>query len=187
MKIIRLSVIGLSTFLTISCSEKTTHTAAAPERENSEAERESAAGGGKPNAEADEGKERAPEPEEIGEDCVAFLRSTKAALPNQVNKDCPQCPSDAAIEVLKFDDFHVDRVTPGEASCEVAVTIKGQFNPSSGGEIVGGLTGWITPEQKAQYRRGETPTGQEVYRVKIIYQRIRGAWRAAEFDRTGTE
>lgn len=183
MRIIRLTVVSLLAVLTISCSEKTTRTAAAPEKEYSEAERESAARDGKSSAEADEAKERAPESEEIGEDCVAFLRSTKATPPNRENKDCPQCPSDAAVEVLKFDDFHVDRVTPGESSCKVAVTIKGQFNPSSSGEIVGGLTGWITPEQKAQYLRGETPTGQQIYQVKIIYQRTGGAWRAAEFDR----
>src|SRR3954464_15976734 len=35
---------------------------------------------------------RSPREEEIAEDCVAFLRATKA-MPGDANPDCPQCPT----------------------------------------------------------------------------------------------
>lgn len=182
MRILSFILIALVSCLTWSCSEKSTSDK--PQEAKPESTIAANAATDSDEREATEKEsEAAPEAEEIGEDCVAFLRATRSTPPGQEKKDCPECPSDAAVEVLKFDDFHVDRVTPGESTCEVAVTIKAQFNPSVGGEIVGGLTGWITPEQKAQYARGETPDGQQIYKVKIIYKRTGGSWRAVEFDR----
>ncbi|MGI8956464.1 MAG: hypothetical protein ACR2II_06070 [Chthoniobacterales bacterium] len=125
-----------------------------------------------------------PESQEIGEDCVAFLRATTAVPINAEKKDCPECPSgNAAFEVLKFNTFKIDKISPSGSACEVLVEIHAEFNPSPGGTIVGGLTGWITPEQKEKYARGETPAGVQIYKVKITYTRKSGFWKAIEFDR----
>ncbi len=119
----------------------------------------------------------------IEEDCVAFLRATTAGHAGGAKPDCPDCPpTTPAPEVLKFDHMQIDRFSTAGETCEVAVRIFASFNPSSGGDIVGGLTGWITPEQKAQYARGETPSGQQVYPVKAIYRRTPKGWRVLEFN-----
>jgi hypothetical protein len=34
-----------------------------------------------------------------------------------------------------------------------------------------------------EFLRGQTPTGDQLYRVKITYRRTGEAWRAIEFDR----
>jgi hypothetical protein len=54
-----------------------------------------------------EGKNELKPPEdEIAEDCVAFLRSTKTASTNAANVDCPQCVATSeAREMLKFGDI----------------------------------------------------------------------------------
>lgn len=140
-----------------------------------------------PNAAAEkESKESelTPESEEIGEDCVGFLRATKVAPPNGESKVCPDCPGGiAAFEVLKFNGFKIEKISPSEAGCEVTVEIRAEFNPSPGGNIVGGLTGWISPEKREQYARGQTPAGMQFYKVKVIYRRPDGFWRAVEFER----
>ena len=131
-----------------------------------------------------EGNELQPPEDEIAEDCVAFLRSTKTVPAHVANADCPQCAvSTEAKEVLKFDDIRVDRVARSESTCEVNVTIHATFNPSPCESIAGGLTAWISPEQKAKYLQGEIPSGQQTYQVKVIYTRDRNRWRAVEFDR----
>jgi hypothetical protein len=135
---------------------------------------------------AGEGEEEdRPESQDIGEDCVALLRATTVASRNPANGgDCPTCPAGgAAPEVLKFTAVKIDRTSPSGATCEVFAKISGTFNPSLGGEIVGGLTGWISPEQRAQYARGETPTGEQVYPVHITYRRTLTGWQLVEFTK----
>jgi hypothetical protein len=128
--------------------------------------------------------ELSPAEDEVAEDCVAFLRSTKTVPAHSANADCPQCPATTeATEVLKFDDIHVDRVAHSESTCEVHVTIHATFNPSPSESITGGLTAWISPEQRAQYLQGKTPSDQQIYQVKITYRRDPKGWRAVEFDR----
>ncbi len=132
--------------------------------------------------EADEDEER-PEEQDIGEDCVAFMRSTIVGPVKGEPGACPTCPStDSAPEVLKFTDVKINRVTPGGASCQVAATIYATFNPSHGGVITGGLTGWISPEQRARYARGETPPGEQTYNINITYRRTATGWRPVEFN-----
>jgi hypothetical protein len=133
-----------------------------------------------------EREEQQPPADVIGEDCVAFLRATKTIPGNGKNIDCPTCPvSPEGAEVLKFDDIQVNRVVPSGSNCEVNVTVRATFNPSTHETISGGLTAWISPEQKEKYLQGEAPSGQQVYKVKVIYRRGREGWRAVEFDRQG--
>jgi hypothetical protein len=126
--------------------------------------------------------ESQPSADDIAEDCYAFVWLTKATLARGTSGDCPQCPSsEEAIHVLKFETAKVDRVSCTEEICEATVTIRASFNPSKGGTISGGLTGWIPPEQREQYSRGQTPPGEKVYHVNIIYKRKKGGWRAVDF------
>jgi hypothetical protein len=180
MNIPRVIVIFLALSITASCSEKSGVTTeakpspdVAPPKE--ERARESETKG--------EGELQPPE-DEIAEDCVAFLRSTKTVPAHGANADCPQCTATTEpTEVLKFDAIQVDRVTHSESTCEVQVTIHATFNPSPRESIAGGLTAWISPEQKAKYLQGEIPSGPQVYKVKVIYKRSGKRWRAVEFDR----
>ncbi len=128
--------------------------------------------------------EVAPDPDQIGEDCVAFLRATKAVPTNGEKKDCPECPGgSAAVEVLKFNTFRIEKISPSKTNCNVLVEIRAEFNPGPGGTITGGLVGWISPEKRELYRQGKTPAGQQFYKVKIAYNRSGGSWRPVEFDR----
>jgi hypothetical protein len=79
--------------------------------------------------------------------------------------------------------MRVDRISCTAASCEVTVTLRAVFNPGPGGTISGGVTAWISSEQRQQVRSGHTPEGEQVYPVKIIYKRRGQEWRAIEFDR----
>lgn len=138
----------------------------------------------KATAEKESGeKELTPGPDEIGEDCVGFLRATKVPQPNEPGKACPECPSGTAgFEVLKFNGFKIEKISPSAVGCDVTVEIRAEFNPSPGGNIVGGLIAWIPPEKREQYARGETPAGEQLYKVKISYRRPEGFWKAVEFD-----
>src|SRR5947207_48163 len=92
-------------------------------------------------AEAEGESELQPAEDEIAQDCVAFLRSTRTVPINRPKGDCPHCPSNTeGTEVLKFNDIRIDRVARSEGTCEVDVTIHATFNPSPGESIVGGLT-----------------------------------------------
>lgn len=131
-----------------------------------------------------EESEAAPEPQDIGEDCVWFLRATKVVPPHSQNSVCPTCPAnDLAVEVLRFKAFKIEKISSSESTCEVLVEISAEFNPSPGGTIGGGLTAWIPPEKREQYARGKTPAGPQIYKVKVIYRRMGGFWKAVEFDR----
>ena len=192
MNVFAVTVISLAGLLAVSCSEKSDP---APEKRSDQAEqkthRESTSESTSPSVSeeraqetsADAENEDAPEAEDIGMDCVAFLRATTVAPTNREQGDCPTCPANnEAAEVLRFRDIKIDQVSPGGDTCEVSVRILATFNPSHGGTIIGGLTKWISPEQKAQYAKGETPSGQQVYPVKVTYRRTATGWRAVEFD-----
>src|SRR5205823_8806184 len=161
MNIHRATLILVASIVTASCSEKS-----GQDRNQNLETKESAkpspversVGPDSKSASAEEENEFQPAEDEIAEDCVAFLRSTKTVPAHGATADCPQCPAAAeATEVLKFDDIKVDRVTRSESTCEVNVTIRATFNPSARENITGGLSAWITPEQRAKYLQGEIP------------------------------
>jgi hypothetical protein len=130
-----------------------------------------------------EDEELRPSPEEIGEDCVAFVRATKV-VGTRPSADCPQCPAGNSFEALKFDSVHVEAISCHERNCEVTVTILATFNSTSGGqELAGGLTGWISPEQRRQLLSGQAGKQQQTFRVEVAYRRDGQGWRAVEFSR----
>ena len=193
INILRAALILLAALVTASCSKqsdsgskeatervKSSQRIADHERTNDrESERSDKAE--VTSAEGEESKSQ-PSVDDIVEDCYGFVWLTKATLARKTSAECPQCPStDDAIHVLKFEGAKVERVSCTEETCEVAVSIRASFNPSKGGTISGGLTGWIPPEQREQYSRSQTPPGEKVYHVKIIYRRKEGAWRPVEF------
>jgi hypothetical protein len=184
MSISRFALIFLAGLIAASCSEKSD----VDRNQNSppqETPKEVAASHERSNdSAAGERTELQPPADEIAEDCVAFVRSTKTVPANGAKADCPQCPANTeAKEVLKFDAIEVDRVAPSESTCEVHVTLRATFNPSTRESIAGGLTAWISPDQRAKYLQGEIPSGPQVYKVKVIYKRSGKRWRAVEFDR----
>jgi hypothetical protein len=129
-----------------------------------------------------EEKESQPSEDDIVADCLAFVWLTKAMPANPTSADCPQCPSSAeGTQALNFQGAKVDRVSSAGGTCEVAVSIHASFNPSKGGTITGGLTGWIPQEQREQYARGQTPPGEQVYHVLITYRREGENWRLVDF------
>lgn len=162
--------------ITASCSEKS-----APEREKqSEAKREP------DSVIAKDEEERQPREDEIAEDCVAFVRSTKVVSAQTPTADCPGCPAGGA-EVLSFRQMKMERISCSGDTCNVLVTIRAVFNPGAGERIAGGLTAWISPEQRSEYLSGRTPAGEQLYRVQITYKRRGETWRAIEFDRAPVE
>lgn len=169
VNILRLALISLATLVTASCSKQSD----SGSKEATEAEVTS--------PEREESKSQ-PSADDIVQDCYTFVWLTKATLARKTSADCPQCPStEEAIHVLKFEGAKVERVSCTEENCEIAVSISASFNPSKGGTISGGLTGWIPLEQREQYSRGQTPSGKKEYHVKIIYSRKEGGWRPVEF------
>src|SRR4051794_15711852 len=58
---------------------------------------------GRGEGQREEERESKSEPptDQIGEDCVAFVRSTKTVESGENSAECPQCP--AGQEVLRFD------------------------------------------------------------------------------------
>lgn len=130
---------------------------------------------------SEEGENKSEPPtDQIGEDCVAFVRSTKTVQSSDGTGACPQCP--VGMEVLRFDSIQVDEVSSNGTACEVSVTIRASFNPSKGGaNIGGGLTGWIPAQQRTEYLHGQAPAGQQTYKVKVSYRKRGHGWRAVEF------
>ena len=127
-------------------------------------------------------EKRQPAEDKIAEDCVAFVRATKATSGSVPGANCPTCPADG-IEVLIFRQMKTDKVSCSGETCQITVTIRAVFNPGRGDSIGGGLTAWIAPGQRAEYLRGQAPEGEQNYRVKIIYKRTGEKWRAIEFDK----
>jgi hypothetical protein len=162
----RAAVLFAASFMVASCSEKP-----APVKVESKAEQNE--------------KEEQPAEDEIGEDCVAFVRATKV-LPQPGGGDCPGCSREGS-EALAFREIRVDRVSCSASGCEIAVTLRAAFNPTPAGTITGGLTAWISQEQRLQYLNGHPPEGDQLYRVKITYKRAGAGWRAIEFDKAGPQ
>jgi hypothetical protein len=179
MKIRRAALIVVAAIITASCSEKS-----APDREKHSGPAEATRAPASEVAEAED--ELQPREDEIAEDCVAFVRSTKVVPPPAPTADCPGCPAGGA-EVLTFRQMKTDRISGSGGTCTVLVTISVSFKPGTGERIAGGLTAWISPEQRSEYLSGRTPSGEQAYRVKITYQRRGEGWRAAEFDRADIE
>ena len=200
MNFVYITALITAAIITASCSKKSEPDRskefaaenAKPRQEVSPARTESksdseASRTAEPEAESEREREEAegqPAEEEIGEDCVRFVRATKAAPANSSRGDCPTCPvSGESSEVLQFIGVQVDSVSCTEMSCDVAVTIRATFNPSNGGTIVGGLAGWISAGQRAQYAQGQVPPGEQVFPVKVAYRKTAKGWSAVEFDR----
>ena len=179
MKIRRAALFVVAGIITASCSEKS-----APDREKHSSTPEATR---EPGSEVAEGEdELQPGEDEIEEDCLAFVRSTRVVPAQAPKADCPGCPA-AGAEVLAFRQMKTDRISCSGDTCTVLVTIRVSFNPGAGERIAGGLTAWISPEHRSEYLSGRTPSGEQAYRVKITYKRRGAAWRAAEFDRADRE
>jgi hypothetical protein len=179
MGIRRAVLILVAGIIIASCSEKS-----APDRgahsTNPEASPE-------PRSEVAKGEDEGqPGEDAIAEDCVTFVRSTKVVSVRTPTADCPGCPAGGA-EVLAFRQMKTERISCSGDSCSVLVTIRASFNPSAGERIAGGLTAWISPEQRSAYLSGHTPSGEQAFRVQISYKRRGEAWRAVEFDRATAE
>lgn len=125
--------------------------------------------------------EQQPREDEVAEDCVAFVRATKVAA-RAAGTDCPTCRAEGA-EVLSFREMKMERVSCAADRCQAAVSIRAVFNRDAVGTITGGLTAWIPPEQRLALENGRAPEGEQAYRVKIVYRRAAGHWRAIEFDK----
>jgi hypothetical protein len=179
----RAALIFVAGIITASCSEKSApdwdkdaNTSEAPRELVRESEVETAKGG----------DELQPGKDQIEEDCATFVRSTKVVPARAASTDCPGCPA-GGTAVLAFRGMKTDAVSCSGDTCTVLVTIRAVFNPGSGETIAGGLTAWIPPETRSAYLSGHTPSGEQVYRVRITYQRGGAAWRAIEFDRAPVE
>jgi hypothetical protein len=170
MDIRRVVLILVAGIITASCSEKSAS------EKRSEVKRES------DSVVAKEDDESQPHQEEIEEQCVDFVRSTKVVSAQTPTADCPGCPP-AGAEVLAFRQMKTDRISCSGDTCSVLVTIRVSFNPGAGERMAGGLTAWISPEQRNAYLSGETPSGEQAYRVQITYKRRGEGWRAIEFER----
>ncbi len=166
-----------------SCSEKP-----APDREKdsnkSETSREKARQAGSEKAEFE--SEVRPDEDQVAEDCAAFVRSTKVVPARAASTDCPGCPAEGT-DVFNFRGMKIHAFSCSGDTCTVMVTIGAVFNPGSGQAVTGGLTGWIPSEQRDAYLRGQTPSGEQTYRVQVTYKRREAAWRAIEFDRAPAE
>ncbi|HEX4630179.1 MAG TPA: hypothetical protein VH188_04375 [Chthoniobacterales bacterium] len=126
-----------------------------------------------------EENESKPREDEIAEDCVAFVRSTKV-LPS--TPECAGCTGDSR-EALAFRQIKVDRMSCAGAACEITVTLRAAFHAGPSGTIAGGLAGWLSPEQRQAFLSGHAPEGEQLYPVKITYRRNGEEWRPVEFDR----
>jgi hypothetical protein len=179
----RAALIFVAGIITASCSEKS-----APDREKdvntSEASREIVREARSEKTERE--GELQPDEDQIAEDCVAFVRSTKVVPARAASTDCPGCPA-RGTDVLSFRRMKTDAVSCSGDTCTVVVTIRAVFNPGSGETVSGGLTAWISPEQRSAYLSGHTPSSEQAYRVQITYKRGGAAWRAVEFDRPPVE
>jgi hypothetical protein len=176
MKIRRAALIVIAGIIAGSCSQKS-----APDREKHSSTPQTTR-----EQVAEREDQRQPGEDEIAEDCVAFVRSTRIVPAQAPKADCPGCPASGA-QVLAFRQMRTDTISCSGDTCTVLVTIRVSFNPGAGERIAGGLTAWISPEQRSEYLSGRTPSGEQAYRVKITYKRRGAAWRAAEFDRADPE
>ena len=171
----RAALIFIAGIVTASCSEKPASDRQ-KDADKSEASRESE------REKAEGGEELKPDEDQIAEDCVALVRSTKVVPARAATADCAGCPAEGT-DILTFRQMKTDSVSCSGDTCTVLVTIRAVFNPGSGKTIAGGLTAWIPPETRSAYLSGQAPSGEQAYRVRITYRRRAEGWRAAEFDR----
>jgi hypothetical protein len=178
MNLRRAALIFVAGIFILSCSEKS-----APDRkkDGDEAPRQ-AAGNAEAQRAAESADELQPNEDQIAEDCVAFVRSTKVGPARTASTDCPGCTA-GGPDVFSFRHMKTDAVSCSGDTCTVVVTIFAVFKPGSGETIAGGLTAWIPPEQRSAYLSGHAPSGEQAYRVQITYKRTGEGWRAVEFDR----
>lgn len=177
------AVVFVIAIMSGSCSERSTQDQdkdAKPSESPRDLVRESEA-----ETEEREGELQPPE-DKIGEDCVAFVRSTKVVPARAASADCPTCPA-GGTDVFSFRQMKTDAVSCSGDTCKVVVTMRAVFNAASGESLAGGLTAWIPPEQRSAILRGEAPAGEQVYRAQITYRRRGDAWRAIEFERAAPE
>src|SRR5439155_1579244 len=108
--------------ITASCSEKP-----APDREkdSSEASRELVRESEVKTEELQPGEDK------IGEDCVAFVRSTKVVPARAASADCPGCRA-GGTDLLAFRHMKTDSVSCSGDTCTVLVTIRALFHDSGG-------------------------------------------------------
>jgi hypothetical protein len=172
INIYRAALILVASIITASCSEKSP----------SDGEKDVNAPEASEMKTGQDGDESQPEKDEIEEDCAAFVSSTKAVPTRAPATNCAECPA-GGTAVLAFRGVTTDAVSCSSDTCSAVVTIRAVYNPGSGERLAGGLTAWIPPEQRSAYLSGHTPSGEQVYRVKITYKLRGGAWRAVEFDR----
>jgi hypothetical protein len=125
--------------------------------------------------------EREPHEDEVAQDCLAFVGATKVVA-EAPRADCPGCSAEGS-NLLAFRQMRMERISCSAEACQATVTLRVAFNSGRAGTISGGLTAWISPEQKAQYLSGQAPAGEQVYRVKITYKHTAKGWRAIEFDK----
>jgi hypothetical protein len=181
MDIRRAALIFVAGVITGSCSAKSVH-----DRDDDSAASETPRESARKSERTEREAELQPSEDEIEEDCLAFVRSTRVVPAHAPTADCPGCPA-AGAEVLAFRQMQTDRIFCSGDTCTVLVTIRVSFNPGAGERIAGGMTAWISPEQRSEYLSGRTPSGEQAYRVKITYKRRGAAWRVAEFDRAALE
>jgi hypothetical protein len=183
MNIRRAVLILVAAIMTASCSEKP---APDPEKDvnTPKAPREVARAPGSEKAERE--SELQPDEDQIAEDCAAFVRATKVVPARAASTDCPGCPA-GGTDVFSFRHMKTNAVSCSGDTCTVVVTIRAVFNPGSGETINGGLTAWIPAQQRTAYLSGQTPSGEQAYRVQVIYKRRAEGWRAVEFDRAPDE
>ena len=164
----RVAAIFFAGLLAVSCSDETkTERSANTQVEKAEAE-----------------NDEHPREDEIAEDCVGFVRATQVVSPATPGPDCANCTAVAgAVEVLAFRELHADKISCAGDTCEVTVTIRAAFNSAPPGTITGGLAAWFSQEQRAAYLSGQSPAGDQIFPVKVIYKRRPKGWRAVEFDK----
>ncbi len=157
----------LAAFTVESCSEKSSAdrrtTTSKEEREHGE-------------------EQQQPDQDQIVEDCIGFVHSTKLAPAPGANANCPTCPPDGT-DVFTFRGMKTENVSCTNDRCTVVASIRAVFNPGAGEKIVGGLTAWIPPEQRSAYLGGQAPAGEQTFRVQLTYKKSGERWRAIEFDR----
>ena len=178
-KIRRAALIFVVSIVAAACSDKSAPDSR-KDSNNSEAAHEQVREPGSEKAERE--GELQPDEDQIGDDCAAFVRSTKVVPARAASTDCPGCPA-GGTAVMSFRGAKTDAVSCSGDTCTALVTIRAVFNPGSGETITGGLTAWIPPEQRSAYLKGQTPSGEQAYRVQITYKRRATSWRALEFDR----
>src|SRR5256885_11844256 len=133
-----------------------------------------------PKAQSESENKSQPGEDEIAEDCVAFVQATK--VDPAKSTDCPGCFVERS-PALAFRQMHLDRISCTGISCEATVTLRAVFDPAASGTISGGLTAWISPEQRQEFLNGHPPAGGQGYCGEITYKRAGGTWGALDIDR----